>query len=149
MRSLAKYVAKKKAATPKPPKHDRIRLIESVIEAAEVVRENRNREKEINASTKEVQAGILAAMEELKMDRLVKEDKELTVLVVKPTSVSIDIESLLKDIEAKYPEVLAKVTRTALDMEALTRAVNSGEIDAALVTKHSSEQKREPYVRVS
>lgn len=146
---MPKKIVVKKKAQP-APQSDRIKLIDKIWESARVIHDNRQATHDLESSTKDLQAAILAAMKELGIERLVNDDEKLTVLVVSPMSSSLNTDGLLQDLRARYPDtVVQSVTTTVIDQDALAAKVNTGEIDAALIKKHTTTTPRTPYVKVT
>lgn len=74
------------------------------------------------------------------------EGKTTKATIVYSSSVSIDHDALKGDLT---PTQWKKITTVVVDSKALENAVARGDIDVAVVAKHSTEKPKKPYIRVT
>lgn len=94
---------------------------------------------------KTLEAELLGTLEASNFDSIVI-DGAGKVTVVRPTSLKIDDVGLASELTKSQWN---RVSRRVLDEKLLEDAVAKGRIDIGLVSKHSTEQTRKPYLRIT
>ena len=139
-------VVKKKSQRSKWPQKKGMAVLEELLL---LIRISRRTIKGLNEKVSEAQQELVEGMQALSQEKIKVTDEDgvdVTATLVESSSSVLDEAGLRKDLTPKQWDYI-KVEKA--DHNKIEDAVQRGIIDAKVVAKHTTEQPRAPYVRIT